>query len=197
MELLRNRGFALLVAVVVAVSALIIGTNRTSDRYASKIEESFYSGVYINAENYTQRSIDSHLNNCADAALGLATMMGAYPELADKADELLTARRELLAAESIKQKGLAGKLTRDRFSQLLDAATSAGLSKRDVDAATEFFSTFSGALTAISGSRYNDKVNEYFDGQSLIARTIGKLANAKQPEAFIEIPFFEHPAWPW
>jgi len=157
----------------------------------------FYDGVYLSDAGYTQPAISSHLENGANAALGLATLLGNYPELAGKSGELLSARRELLAAGSIGDKSLANQKTNDLVIGLLDAAMSVNLTERDINAASQYYSTFIGASNAIANSNYNVKVSDYLNGRSVLMRILGIFVPAKEPDFFKSPPVSGNLTWPW
>jgi len=186
LKFLKNRKIAVLIAVVVAIIATLSGVYKTSGRDTRDIEAMFYSGVYLKDDGYTQASIDSHLRNSADAALGLATITEKHPELADKAKALISARRELIAAESISGKSAAYSGLVHCFDELFRAARSVDLADRESDAA-EYSSTFSSAGKAILGSGYNNMVMEYLDGRSPFIRIIGIFIPVRSPDTF-ELP---------
>ena len=185
MRLLVNRKFAVLITVAVAVLATLFGVYRTSARYTRKIEALFYDGVYLRDEGYTQPGIEAHLENSANAALGFAAFMDKYPEFAPQAEELIFARRELLAAKGIGEKSAAYLEMSRLFYALFFKQLDAYLPGRDVDAARRYYDTFYGAATAIFNSGYNDEVREYLDGRSFLMRFAGAFAPVREPEYFI------------
>jgi len=184
MKLLGRRSIAILITVVVVIAATLFGVYNTSGRYTREVEALFYDGVYLKDQGFIQPGINSHLENCANAALGLATLMEGYPELAGYAESLLTARRELMSAGSVSAKERATREMTDGFTRLLEAAGNVDLTGREKDAATQFDSTFNGALIAISNSRYNDAVSAHINNQNAVLRLIGYLLSADQPAFF-------------
>jgi len=197
MKLLKNRKFAILLTIVIAVLATLFGVYKTSVRYTRSVEAMFYDGVYLSNDGYTQPAISSHLENSANAALGLATLMGSYPELADKAGEIISARRDLLAAGSISDKSSANLKMNGFVIELLDAAMSANLTDRDKNAASQYYSTFIGASNAIANSSYNVKVADYMNGRSILMRIIGAVLPVKTPDFFNSAAFSDALTWPW
>jgi len=176
--------FAVFITVVIAVAATLAGIHGTSGRYARNVEASFFDGVYMKAEGYTQPGIATHLDVCANAALGLATLLEKYPELAGPSEDLLSARRELVAADGILAKNNAFSNMVGRYNVILDAAKSSGLSEQDLINTGQYASSFSGAFGAISRSAYNDNVREHLSGQSFFSSIMGVFTGAKQPELF-------------
>jgi len=193
--LLKNRKFAILLTVVVAVAATLLGVRATAGSKARSIEAMFYGGVYIESEKYTQPGIDSHLENCLGASLGAATILEKYTGLEEYAKTLIAARRELLNANSVKEKDMANELMRDSFINLMNKAKTVELTQRDSEAAAQYYRTYNGALGAIMNSRYNDKVDEYFKGQSAITKILASITLAQKPAYFITSPFPEA-IWP-
>jgi len=184
MKLLKNRKFVILITVVIVILATMFGVYRTSARYTREIENMFYDGVFLKSEGYVEQSINTHLENCANASLGLATIMENYPELASGAKDLLSSRRDLFAAGSIKEKSVAFSEMRELFIELLENSMLVELSMRDMEAASQYLSTFNGAFIAIASSSYNDRAIEYLDGRSALMRIIGLLVPVKEPELF-------------
>jgi len=189
MKLLKKRKNAVLITIVVVIAATLYGVYTTEGRYSRDIEAMFFDGVFLEEQGFTQPSINSHLEKSANAALGLATLMENYPGLAGRADALLSARRELLAAGNITQKERAALKMRDGFIDLLNAAKKMDLTEREIDSATQFYSTFNGAMIAINNSRYNEIVGDHLDSQCSILRQISKILPANQPHSFIAAPF--------
>ena len=190
-NLFKTRKFAIILTVAVAVIATLLGVRATANRYTREIEAMFFSGVYLNDDGYTQPSIDSHLGNCVNAALGLATIMENYPELKEESQALILAQRNLTSAKNVRDKSSANRVMRDSFLTLIDKAGSVDLTDRDINAAALHYTTFKGALNAILNSAYNDKVTDYYDGQSAIMRILVPFTFASQPASFITSPFPE------
>ena len=188
MNLLKNRKFAILIAVVIAVIATLSGVYRTANRYAREIDAMFYEGVYLKKEGYTQPGIDSHLNNAADAALGLATIMANYPEFSAKAENLILARREFIDAVSISDKSSANFKMWECFFELTDAISNAPpdvkLTGRDIDAQSQYYNTFLGAEISAHTSQYKGIINEYMNRQSFLVHIAGLLIPLREPEYF-------------
>ena len=199
MKLLGRRSIAILITVVVVIVATLLGVYSTTGRYTREVEALFYDGIYLEDQGFTQRGINSHLENSANAALGLATLLESYPELSGYAESLLTARRDLMAAGSISAKEQAALEMRDGFINLLETARDVDLIERDKEAAAKFYSTFNGALIAISDSRYNDAVSAHINAQNAVLRLIGYFISADQPAFFTKLSplYFGEPTWLW
>lgn len=185
MKLLKKRSFAILLTIVVAILATLLGVYKTSVRDTREIEAMFNDGVYLADAGYTQPGIATHINNCADAALGLATITEKYPELAGISGELILARRELLSATSIRDKGHAYSIMTLCYYDLYStAALNANLSERDINAAEQYSSTYAGARSAVAASGYNGEVMRYLDGRSALVRFISAFVPIKAPDSF-------------
>jgi len=188
MKLLKDRKFAVLITVIVAVIATMYGVYRTSVRNTREIEAMFYSGVYLKDEGYMQASMNAHLSNSLSAALGLATIMENYPEYADRSKALEQARDKVIAAKGITEKGLAYSEMWTRFTGLSTAVTSApafsDMSARDAAAVSEYTKTLNSANWAMVNSRYNNEVFEYLDNRSALMRVIGVITPTETPGYF-------------
>jgi len=173
-----------LITIVVAVLATLIGVNKSLARLSRDIERMFYDGVYLESERYTQPSLDSQIAKHADATLGLATILTNYSELHDGAEEVLQLRRNLLSAESIGDKSLAFWTMSRYVYSLVQAAEDVGLSARDADALSEYSSTISGAEAFIKGAAYNQAASKQWNEQSSIARMLSMVLPVREPEMF-------------
>ena len=184
MKILKNRKIAILITAAVAVLATLIGVNRSLNRLAQDIERMFYDGVYRAPDGYTEPSIYIHLDNSADAALGLATLLQNYTGLGEKAEDLLSARRELLSAESISAKSIQDSHMIQAFVELIQAAKETDLPDRDIEAVSRYLQTFSGAHISIANSLYHEKVLQYTSDISPLAEFISMLTPGRLPESF-------------
>ena len=173
-----------MITVVVAAVATLIGVNRSLTRLSRDIEQTFYDGVYLESEGYTQPGIALQLNNHANATLGLATILINYPELRDDAEEVLRLRRELLDADSISDKSLAYMMMSRAVYSLTQASSEVDLSERDMEAIAQYSSTITGAEIFIRDSAYNQTLSSRWNEQSFFARVIRFLAPVKEPESF-------------
>ena len=182
--ILKNRKFAILITVVVAVLATMFGVSRTSGRQTRKIEAMFYDGVYLEGEGYTQPGMSSHIRNCADAALGFATIMENHPELAQEAGKLIATQQALVDAYSLSNINSAFISMVDSYNVLMSATTRIALSEREAAAVNQYSNLFSGAQKAMESSRYNTMVTEYLDGRSALTLIISLLAPVKAPHYF-------------
>ncbi|MCL2226594.1 MAG: hypothetical protein FWB97_03050 [Oscillospiraceae bacterium] len=184
MKLLKNRGFAALVSVVVIIAATLFGVYNSASRVSQDIEAMFFDGVFLDDQGFTQPGIYSHLVNISNATLGLVPIMEGYPGLSGIADELMSARRQLLAAGSIAQKESAARALRDSAANLRDASETAELTERDREAMAQHLSTINGAFIAIGNSRYNGAAEERLSAQSPILRQISSFLSASRPYFF-------------
>ena len=180
----QDRKLAILITILVTVLATSLGVYKTSAIYTKKVEAGFYDGVAPKGEGFTQPGINYYLNNCANEALNLATVMAGYPELSEKSEALLSARRELLTDGSIAYKQAAFRLMDSCFGGLADAAKGAALSDVDAKALSDYVSNYRGAVTVISSSAYNGTVTEYLDGRSPLMQSFSGLIPMKEPAYF-------------
>ena len=183
-KLLKNRKVAILIAVIVVILATMLGVSRTSSRYTRKIEAMFYDGVYLKDEGYTQPGMYSHIRNCADAAIGLATLMGNHPELAHETGKLIVAQQTLMDAYSLSSINSAYIKMVDSFYVLKSATAGVVISDRETAAMEQYSNLLTGAQKAMAGSRYNDTVTEYLDGRCALMQVIGLLVPTKTPHYF-------------
>ena len=184
MTVLKNRKIAVLITIVVVALTTLISVNRSLMRLSRDIERMFYDGVYLESDGYTQPGIDSQIKKHAEATLGLATTLTNYPELGDRADEVLRSRRELLDAGSISDKSICFWAMSRNVHSLIQAASDISLTERDMEAVSSYSATITGAEEFIKGSAYNQAVLLRWNEQSSIARIICALVPAREPAAF-------------
>jgi len=144
----------------------------------------FYGGVYLKDEGYTQPAIDTHIRRRIDTALRFAASMEGYPELADGAEALMSARRSLSEAKSIRDKFSENEKMQRAFVELAEKARGIELSERDREEVESCSSTFSGAQAAIQNSRYNQQAQSFMDGASVLARILKPFLFVSQPQVF-------------
>ena len=185
MRLLKNRAFAIFITVVIVILTALFGIQRSLNRLAADVEAMFYEGVYLESEGYTQPSIDSQLQIRANGALALATVMEGYPDLADEAETLLSARRDLISAKSIRDKHSANERMQRAFTTLTAKAGTLDLTERDKEDIDRYISTFQGAQTAILGSLYNQKALFFMDDASFIAHVLRPFLFVTPPQSFV------------
>jgi len=182
--LLKNRKTAILITAIVAILATLLGVRGSLNRLARDVEAMFVSGVYLEDEKFTQPGIYAHLENRAASALALATALESYPELKAETENLLTARRGLMNANTIKDRYAANESLQQAFTALEEKAGKLSLSGRDKETLEMHASDFSGARTAIMDSRYNAAAASYLDGVSILARILRPFVFVKPPQAF-------------
>ena len=187
MTFIKKRSNAILITVAVVVIATFVSVHANLSRISSDIERMFYEGVYLEAQGYLQPSVNSQIEKQIDAALGLATIMRNYPELSATVDKLLSARVETLDAKIITYKGIVSINMQAAFYELLHAARNVGLSERDLEAATKYYESFSGAQLFVArevGPSYNDMVAHYHVGFGFPTDIINKIVLANPPDRF-------------
>lgn len=190
MKLLKNRKFAVVLTVAIAIIATLFGVHKSLNRLAGDVEALFYNGIYNEKEGYTEPSIDSQLKKQSDAVLGFVTIARNYPQLEAQAEKLRLARAALLDAGSIKDKAAANSQMLSAFNGCTDIiATLDALSARDKDALDSYSKTFSGAAGVIDTSKaqYNVEVAGFLDGRSYsnLAHMLRPLAFVTPPEPFV------------
>ena len=183
-KLLKNRKVAILITVIVVALSVMLGVSRTSNRSTRKIEALFYDGIYLKDEGYTQPGMYSHIRNCADAAIGLATVLGNHQELAHETGKLIVAQQTLVDAYSLSNINSAYLKMVDSFNVLKSATAGVVISERETAAMEQYSNLLTGAQKAMVGSRYNDMVTEYMDGRSALMQVIGLFTPTKTPHYF-------------
>ena len=192
-KLLKNRFIAVTITIVAVIAATLFGVYNSANRVTREIEAMFYDGVFLEGEGRVQPALASHLENAANAALGLGTILGTYPELAERADALLLAQSELLSAASISRKEAAARSLRDSFLELTHAADGLDLDERDGTAMEHHASMFRGAFSMMQNTAYNDAAEDRLSGQSAILRVVSSFMGANRPGMFHveQIPVLE------
>ena len=183
MKLLRNRAVAIIITIVVAFSATLMGVYRTADKHTREIEAMFYDGVYRSDWGTRQPSAYSHLTNIANATLGIAVILEKYPEFTEIAEELLLIRRDFLATESIDEM-LTLRIHMWHASRVFLSLIEedAGIvTEKDINDIDHYVSTITGAYYAGDGG-YSDKVEEYLEGRSAIISLLSLVFPIRSPE---------------
>jgi len=184
MKIFKNRKFAVLITIIVVVLATLLGVRGSINRLARDVEVMFYDGVYLKDEGYTQPGIESHLQKRLSSAMGLATLMKSRADLENEADALLSAQSALVNAKSIRDKFTANENLQRAFVKLVEKAEKTELSERELDAISQYSTTFLGAQDAIQNSRYNQQARSYMDGASFPVHLIRPFLFARSPQVF-------------
>jgi len=184
MKLLKNRGIAITITVVIVIASTLFGIYSSANRVTRDIEATFYDGVFLEHEGRLQPALNTHLENASNAALGLGTILGNYPDLADKARALLSVQGEVVSATSISSKEAAARDLRDIFAELMVSTETVSLDERDSTAMEHHAATFRGAFSAMHNTHYNIAAEERLSEQSPIFRIISDFLSADQPEFF-------------
>ena len=188
-SLLRKRGVALLITIIVLIASTLMSVNRSLGAECRNIEDGFYNGVYVNADGYVHKSIYSQLRQRCDAANGLISLADGYDELSDEVDALRDAREILLRGlndDSIFGMRSANDALTPAFNTLKSALAEYGLGENIRSAFDDYVSTFEGAQNVIDNSGYNESVLE-FNRKTLNvfpANILGELAGVESPEFF-------------
>jgi len=184
MKILKDRRIAILITIIVVVLATLLGVRGSLVRLSRDAERMFYDGVNLKEEGYTQPGIDSQLRNRMNSALGFASLMEKHPELEGAAGALLSARRELLDANSIKGMYSANESMQRAFVELLEKAEKFGLSNKEREDMERYSATFQGAQTAIRNSHYNQRAQSFMGDASILARLMKPFLFVPGPQVF-------------
>lgn len=164
MSILKSRKTAGLVLALVILIATPLGSKRSLNSAARDIENMFYNGVYIEAENYTSGAIADYLQDASKAALGLVTVGANYDSLTEETASLRMAREvlvDLLDFGAISHKYEANQQVIKAWDTLYSALQNTELSDYDKESVEEYASLFEGAQGAIQMNRYNDAVDNF------------------------------------
>ena len=183
LQILGERRVAVLITVVIAVAATLIGVNRGLKRAMRNIEDAFYNGVYLEDQKYTEPSINSHIQNCAENALNLATLLQGHPELKPNVDALLSARRDLLNAKDLAAKSAADRRMFEMFANLEVASQTVELTDRESEVIDLYLNSFFGARSSMAHSAFHDKTLQYSKEVSFIARLFSVVLPNKPPKS--------------
>lgn len=185
MNIFSKRPVAILTAAVVIAGSTLFGVHRSLSPLVQSTANSFYDGVYSEAEGYTTKSIYSQLDALTDASLGLITKCSdAFPE---ECSSMRSARSELLEtmdSRDVSDMYDAFKSLCESYNGLRDAIS--GSSLENDSAVADYTSTFTGAQAVIAASGYNAAV------RSLESDTLGvfpanifsELLDIEAPELF-------------
>ncbi|UOO37006.1 hypothetical protein IZU99_06935 [Oscillospiraceae bacterium CM] len=182
MDILKKRPVAWLVVLVVIVFGTLYGVHRSVSAASQKIEATFYNGVYLENEKYTQPSIQSQLDKRSEAALGLVTLGSRFGALEAETGALRAARQNLLSAQTISQKYTANTQLQSAYQVLYAALAAQDLGDR-TEAASYYASVLGGAQAVIQNSAYNGAVAAYRN-MTLAAFPVVLLKNL----AFVSYP---------
>ena len=163
MNLSTNRFLAVIVLVCVVVIFTPIGVIRSVSALASDIEEGFYNGVYNDEEGYTEKSIQSHLDNRANAANGLLTLSSQLGITDSAYNDLQSARYALIDSVTISDRFSANELIAKHSEEVYDLISGMELTEDQQQMLDYYMQTLRGAQTAIEGLSYNDTVSEFYD----------------------------------
>ena len=180
MKFLKNRKIAVLITVVVAIIATFIGVNMSLSRLSRDIEQMFFDGVYLESEKRTQQSIDSQIEKLSATALNIATLFENRPGLENESASVLNARKELINAVSIRDRGSSLSKMENAFEILVAAADKiADLNERESLALADYRKSYEGASYFIEDTlapEYNGKVDDFYNSRSFFAALISRAA---------------------
>lgn len=187
MKLLKKRPIAIILTILIVALTTLISVNRSVSSVSQEIEAQFFSGVYLENEGYTQKSINSQLGKRIDAALGLVTIAKQYTAINLETDKLREVRLELIDADGITEMYTANeKLQVDFESLYMALLMQSDLTDDHRTSADNYAATFSGAQNVINDSNYNSIVSMYIN-KTLAAFPVNLLKNpafVKYPEYF-------------
>ena len=161
MTLLKSRKFCVPAAVILCIVSLLFGVHKSVAREVREIENSFYEGVYLEDENYTQPALSEQLSNRASAALGIITIAANYDDMKTETDALRDARNGLLEAESIPKKAYYNDKLENAYKAVGEKLSAASLDENEASALSDYAATMSGAMGVIEKSAYNASVSEF------------------------------------
>ena len=191
MKILKHRGVAIAIAVVVMIVMLVVGVNRTAARMTRDIEGLLHEGM-MNDQGFREPSIMSQLDRIADVALNMASMLRDYPELEQEVEHVLANRRYFLIMAQGEMQGMAhaSLFLQESIHVLVVNALNTDLVDRDMEAVRQYWQTFIGASRLVNNSlipMYNEAVREFYDGRSVIAALLNTVPNNRPFELW---PYF-------
>jgi len=164
MKILKSRGAAAAIAVIIVVLATLFGVHRSVGAQIEKLEQTFYDGVYIEKGDYTETSIASQLAQRSNAANGLVSVAGGFDALQAETKAMREARNSLIEAERISEMYDANIMLQDAYEALYPLLLDQDLSENQRAAAENYRSTMDGAQAVIDRSAYNEAVEEFESG---------------------------------
>ena len=186
MKLFKKRGFAWCIAAIAIVRSILFGSYRSLNAQAKKVTNQFYNGVYDQKQDYTQPSINSQLDKCIDAAMGVLSITNHYENLINESSLLREARQALLDADTIGEKFKANTALKFAYDSAVSALEKVSLSESDASALESYRSTFDGAQGVIEKSLYNEQVEKFenYTISAFPAGILGGITGVTYPEYF-------------
>ena len=184
MKLLKNRKIAILITIVVIIFATLFGVGRSLNRLSREAEALFYDGIFLENTGQPQRSIEHHLRVLEQASLDISSIFAIHPPLSDESEALMMARRELIDANSIPEKYSAYKNVQKASAAFLRKAENDDLTEDDREPIEQYQTTFSGVVSAIQRSEYNERAIGFMDEASIIAKFLKPFAFVTSPQTF-------------
>ena len=175
---LKNRSIAIAITIVVALLSTFLGVRGSLNHLTRDVEQTFYDGIYLESEGYTQPSIGSQIDKMSSSALSLATLLysSGYES---ESEAVLEARRELYDTNNIRDIGNALADMEHAVSNLMEAAGNAPPDSREAQAMADHWKTFESAAALIDSTlapAYNSKVDDFYGDLSFIASLFSRSA---------------------
>lgn len=161
MEKLKTRSTATAIAVVIVILATIFGVHRSVNAQVKKAENAFFTGVYLEDEGYYEKSIESQLEQRANAANGILSIAAGIDSIKDETDDLRKARESLLEATKYSAKYNANEKLQKAYEKLLPVLEKQEFPENMSSALKSYCTTMNGAQTVIERSHYNDSIDEF------------------------------------
>lgn len=160
---LKSRWGAAVIALAAGILGLVISVNASPNGLSASMKDvadGFYNGYS------GEKSIVSQLDKKYGYAMDAAYICGSYSSLEADVTELRAASGALIGLldnnSHLYDIYYADSEMDDAFSELCDAAASAGLSEKDAAGLAQAKLNMSNADNVISQSGYNDKVRAYY-----------------------------------
>lgn len=188
MDFTTNRRIAVIVLLLVMVFSTFFGVGRSLQKEASDIAGHFESGAYNEEGKYTEKSIQSHLNNRVNAANGLLTLSGQFSGVVPAAENLSEARLALIGAGTPSEKYAANEDMSVYSEQLCEVLENMALSSDQQEMLDYYISAMRGAQSAIEKLSYNKEVDEFYNRtlRSFPASLFTSFIDIEGPEYFGE-----------
>lgn len=187
MKLLQNKTIAIVIMVIMIASGTFIGSHNSLSKLSKAAENVFYYGV-----NGDGLCIESDLNKRSELARNLLTVSSPYiPQDSAALKEVASARDDLKAASSIKEKYDANKDLDEAVFNLYSALEKDGITEKDElvnnfsKNPTRIYTDFRSFGDTIKHDKYNDYAKE-FNGilVSFPANVLSKVTSVKPLELF-------------
>jgi len=192
LELLKNRKIAIIITIIVVISATMFGVGKSLNGLVKEAEKVFYEGAEPEGAGFIQPSINHYLGIVSQAALDTSSLFAGHPELSDEAAALTAARRSLsdaMGAKNIPEMYAAYRSILTASDVFINSAGNAELSEREQSALNDYRTTLRGAAIAIRNNEYNIKAGNFMDGAFFLTGLLKPFVFVTSPQVFDqEIP---------